>query len=145
VGSRDLGSGALVYSGSTTSNYNFYLGDGILSIGNMLGFYRTGSLAVGGYEVDYDLTNYVLRNGIDLEGSLDFRIFGGRTTWQLSVVDTRFFGDELFVERYNDIALSFGTCRQRGSSTLRALRLGITGTLGENDYRGMEINFGYWF
>lgn len=145
VSSRDLGSSAWVYSGSAISNYNFYIGDLIISIGNMLGAHKTGSVEISGYDIDYDLTNYVLRNGISLESSLNYRLFGSPTTWQFSVVDTRFFGDDLFIERYNDIALSFGTRHEPGSPIWKTMRLGVTATLGENGYQGWRANFGYRF
>jgi hypothetical protein len=77
---------------------------------------------------------------------LPFKVFGGEgTSWQLSLVDTRFFGDDLYVEYYNDIALSVGRRQRPGDPSWKNWRLGITGTWGENNYKGARLNFGYRF
>lgn len=145
VGSRDLGAAALIYSGSITSSYDIYFNDLKFSIGNMFGIYETGAIEIFGFDLDYDLTNYILRNGIGLEGLLDFTVFGHLTSWEISVVDTNFFGDDLYIEHYDDIAFSIGTRHIPGSPSWKSIRIGFTVTIGEKGYLGSRINFGYKF
>ncbi len=143
--SSDLGSMSAIYSVSATSDYRLYFGDLTTTIGNMLGYYLTDSIDAGDYNIDYDLENTIFRNGVAFEGSLGLHIFGEPTSWQLSFVDTRFFGDALFIEQYNDVAISFGSRHRPGSPDWRSMRLGITYTWGENNFNGAQINFGYQF
>lgn len=143
VGSVDLGSAALVYSGSLTSNYNLYWDDIKISIGNMVGYYKTTSVDAGDFEVDYDLTNTMFKNGVGFEGPVNYTIFGNPTSWQFSVAHTLFTGDSLYVDSYFDIAASFGT--RATSSTWDRIRLGLTYTAGNNSFSGFQVNFGYTF
>ena len=145
VGSRDLGSAAHVFSGSVTSNYNIYLGEYTVSIGNMFGVYKTGDIEIGDYKTDYNVVNYVVRNGIELESMFIFDIYDNPISWKFSIVGTQFFGDDLFVEHYGDIALSAGIRHEDESSIWNALRIGVTATVGERDYIGYGVNFGYSF
>jgi hypothetical protein len=143
LGSVDLGAAAIIYSGSLTSNYNLYWDDLKVSIGNMGGYYRTTSIESGDFKLDYDLTNGLIKNGIGVEGPVNFRIFGNPTSWQFSTTHTLFTGDDLFVDQYVDVAFSFGT--RATQSQWDRLRLGVTYTKGNNDFSGFQANFGYTF
>lgn len=143
VGSVDLGSAAIVYSGSLTSNYNLYWDDIKISIGNMGGYYKTTSVDAGDFSVDYDLTNGMFKNGVGFEGPVNFTIFGNPTSWQFSVAHTFFTGDDLYVDSYFDFAFSFGT--RATQSTWDRMRMGVTYTAGNNDFSGFQVNFGYTF
>ena len=143
VGSVDLGSAAIVYSGSLTSNYNLYWDDIKISIGNMGGYYKTTSVDAGDFSVDYDLTNGMFKNGVGFEGPVNFTIFGNPTSWQFSVAHTFFTGDALYVDSYFDFAFSFGT--RATSSTWDKIRMGVTYTAGNNNFSGFQVNFGYTF
>jgi hypothetical protein len=143
AGSSDLGSAAVIYSGSLTSNYNLYWDDIRVSIGNMAAQFQTSSIDSGDYSIDYDLTNTMIKNGVGFEGPLDYTMFGKPTSWQFDVAHTAFFGDELYIDRYVDVSASFGT--RATESALDNLRLGVTYTAGNNSYHGVRVNFGYTF
>lgn len=143
VGSIDLGSAAVVYSGSLSSNYNMHYSDLKFTIGNTAGYFQTKSIDAGDYEIAYDLTNQMIKNGIGVEGPLDFAVFGEGITWQTSIANTQFFGDELYIENYTDISMSFGT--RATDTSWSSLRVGVTYSFGSKDYDGARMNFGYTF
>jgi len=145
VGSRDIGAAALIYSFSATSNYDVYFGDMKTSIGNMIGYYQTESVNIADFDIPYDLTNAMFRNGVIFDGPLNYSIFGEPTGWEASIVDTRFIGDDLFVEWYEDIAFSVGTRPRPDTPLWKRWRFGITVTVGDNDYHGVSMNYGYEF
>ena len=143
AGSVDLGSAAIIYSGSLTSNYNLYFDDIKVSIGNMASQMKTTSVSAGDYSIDYDLSNTMIKNGVGFEGLVDKTIFGNPTSWQFDVANTLFSGDELYVDNYFDISASYGT--RATETALDNMRIGLTYTAGNNSYNGFQINFGYTF
>ena len=143
AGSVDLGSAAVIYSGSLTSNFNLYWDDVKISIGNMASQMKTSSISAGDYSIDYDLSNTMFKNGVGFEGPIDGTIFGNPTSWQLDVANTLFSGDELFVDNYYDISASYGT--RATKTALDNMRIGLTYTVGNNSYSGFQVNFGYTF
>jgi hypothetical protein len=145
VGSVDLGSAALIASGSVTSNYTFDFQNSTLSVANMLGYYKTFSVSAGDYDVKYDLTNYVSRNGLLFNQILPFDVMNQDTSIELAAVNTQFFGDELYVENFTELSATLGTFRRDGLIAWNALRLGFTYTFGENDYQGWRVSLGYRF
>ena len=70
AGSIDLGAAAVVYSGSVTSDIRWNWGGWHFGLGNMAGVYRATSVSVGDYDIDYDLTNVILRNGLSVSRDL---------------------------------------------------------------------------
>lgn len=145
VGSEDLGSAAVVYSASLTSNYNFYLEDLKISLGNMVGYYATESLDAGDYEIDYDLQNGMTKNGLSFEGSTGGTLLDLPTSWQAAVVHSLFWGDDLYIEEFYDLSLTWGTRLANVAATSSSLRVGLSYTVGEKDFDGFRLNFGYTF
>ncbi|QIE43485.1 hypothetical protein [Meridianimarinicoccus aquatilis] len=147
TGSVDLGSLAALYSGSLSSSYKFNWGQTEINIGNMLSYISTTDVsdAIDDYQVDYDLQNTVSRNGVGFSGPLSYKLFGAETTWEASVVNTQIFGDAVYIDNYTDMAVSFGTKQSRNGLTWDAIRIGFTYTVGNNDFQGGRINFGYQF
>lgn len=143
VGSIDMAAAAIVYSGTVTSNYNIYYDDLKFTIGNSVGIIKTDSVSVSDYEIAYNLTNEVMKHGVGVEGPLDFTVYGEPTSWQAAIANTQYFGDSLFVDNYTDFSVSFGT--RATATSWNALRIGLTYTLGTNDYKGARLNFGYTF
>ncbi len=143
VGSRDLGSGAGVYSGSLTTNYNYYWDDLKFTFGLIGAVYKTTSLSISDYELDYDMLNYMLKYGAGVEGSVDMTWFGLPTSWQVNFSGTNFFGDDLYIDTFFDLAASIGT-RAVSKGDWSSLRVGITLTAAEQ-FTGARLNFGYKF
>jgi len=143
AGSPDLGSAAVMYSGSLVSNYNIFWRNSRISIGNMVSGFKAESLDVGDYSTGYDLTNTMIKNGIGFATPLNFKVFGKPTSLEVDAAHTDFFGDEIYIDHYLDLALSFGTY---GTGTdLDNIRVGLTYTAGNNSYEGFMFNVGYVF
>lgn len=144
--SDDLGSAAIVYSGSIASNYNLYYDDLKISVGNMLSYYTTESIDVNDYELDYDLTNQMTKNGIGFEGSTGGQLLQQPTSWQFAVAHTYFWGDELYIDSYFDFGVSWGTRDTDAHNSMNSMRFGLTYTYAnEGDYDGLRLNFGFTF
>ncbi len=145
IGSVDMGSAGVLYSASIKSDYNIYHNDLKINIGNLLGVYKSSSIDAGDFEVDYDLSNHITRNGVSLEGATDKKMFGKPTSWQAAVTHSYVMGDEVFVDSYFDLIISFGTRYSDGGDNWDSLRFGLSATVGNNDYKGFGLNFGYVF
>lgn len=145
VGSEEIGAAGILYSGSITSNFTFNLGDFSFSIGNGITGLQTLPIDYDNTELDYDLTNFVFRNGVGVGGPIDYQVFGEPLTWEAAVVNTQFTGDDLYVENSTDISVSIGTAASRNGLTWDSFRLGLTYTITDTDYDGFRMNFGYQF
>lgn len=140
TGSRDLGSAAQIASASLTSAYTMPMQANALSIGNMIGYYRTLKFSAGGYSFDPDIQNVVLRNGLMYSTPVSW--FGGGFAVEYSFVNTYFTGTELYNRMYNQVGATLGTARSATASSY--LRAGGTYTFSSKG-RGFSLNVGYWF
>lgn len=145
VGSSDLGALAYLYNGSLTSNLHFALPGFELDIGNSAMLSQAGSAEVKGYEFEYDVSNVITRNGATVTRPLSRPLFGHAADLQLAAVNTQFFGDQLFIENYTDLAVSVGLSARPEQTLMNFLRVGLTYSFGDNGYQAGSINFGYQF
>ena len=149
VGSVDLGSVAQLASGSVTSSYGFQLGKYTLTMGNMLGHYKTLPFEYEDYDVDPDIKNTVLRNGLSLNVPVGKMIKG--TSFEFFATDTRYYGSELFIDQYNEFGFSYGFAKikkvEKGDkvkNVMRKMRIGAT-YLYADKATGYSVNFGFSF
>jgi hypothetical protein len=146
TGSQDLGSAGLVASGGITSNLRLPDVHRVrLDLANMVAYYSTSSIAIGHYDVGYDLKNTVFRNGIKLSGDAGWRRWPGPLTWEFDAVRTDFEGSQVYSRSSNEFAVSLGTRKREGHVVWNALRFGATYTLAEHGIHGFQTNFGYTF
>lgn len=139
VYSDDFSSEAIGYGGAVTSRFQFTLGDYTVLVGNHVGYYRAQDVDLFLDEsINYDTQNVLLRNGIIVDGPVP--MFGETLDVQAFVVDTRNFGDDLFVDSYIDIGASANLADLIGYP----VRFGAKGTFGENT-TGFSLNTGYRF
>ena len=76
VGSTDLGSAAGVWSAAINSAVNFDLPAAWqLTVANGLTYISTVPVTIGKYSVDYNLSNFVFRNGFVASHDVGFRLF----------------------------------------------------------------------
>ena len=110
VGSKDMLSGGLLYSGNLTSNVKVPVGSWTYGMTNMVGYIRDFSVKVAGYEVEYDLQNTVFKNGL----SVDYAI---NDKWNVgsSYNYTFYTGTELFIEDYHDVNFALSRKFREGS------------------------------
>jgi len=149
MGSIDLGAVGQILAPSITSSYTWPIRNMKLSMGNMLGQYESMKISYGDYSFDPGISNTVLRNGLMLYIPTDK--FRKNTGIEVFVTDTRFFGNELHIDAYNEIGFSWGSKKIRRKTIkgiiknyLRDLRAGLTFTFSE-DSSGISFNFGYTF
>lgn len=148
TGSIDLGSAGVLYSASLSSNFTVGVAGLDVTLGNLVSYVATApvDLPTGDYDIEYDLQNFVTRNGIEVGGGTSFELFGNPVTWEASAVNTQIFGDDVFIDNYTDLALSIGTQASQNRLTWDALRFGVTYTFASGeDYDGFRVNFGYQF
>jgi len=141
TGSKDLGSMAQMASFSLTSAYVFELSHMDLTIGNMVGYYKTLRFSHDGYSYDPGISNTVLRNGVMLSSPLT--VFGKAMSIEYSLIDTRFSGSELYLSNYHELGVTLGTNRS-ASSARSFLRAGAS-YLFSSKSKGLTVNLGYWF
>jgi hypothetical protein len=103
TGSIDLGSVGAVRSLSLASAYVIPLGQNDLSIGNMVGQYKSMKVTVGDFSYDPKVSNVAFRNGLTFSQRVD--LFGAGRRIEYSFADTRFTGTELFIEQTQELSV----------------------------------------
>jgi hypothetical protein len=145
VGSLDIGAVGGIWSASLTSSLQWQARPGTrLTLGNMASRLQTLPVNVGGYNVSYELTNYMFRNGVIVTQDVG-TWFNRNVQATVFAVDTRFTGDELFIKNYQEYGgyLSFGQSNAGGTSL--PLSIGITLMQADQGYRGFMLNLGSSF
>ncbi len=138
----DLGSTAQLASAGVTSTYYWRLDGYDVGIGNMLSYVTTMPFSYQGYDYDPGISNTVLRNGVVI--SVPTRVRGRKMHFETSLVDTRFFGSELFDDNYQELRFTLGTTRSSSSASTGLFRVGLALRHTPND-NGYKLEFGYWF
>jgi hypothetical protein len=136
VASPDLLSAGQMVSASLTSRYRIDgIGRGYFLVGNMVGYTTTLPTAgLLGADIDPGLKNTILRNGLAYEMPLKLQMGGRAQSLRASYTFTSLQGDDLFLEQFHEVAVSFGV-RSRGGdvrNTFELFRAGLTGTFGSN-------------
>jgi hypothetical protein len=147
AGSLDHGTAGGIWSASITSNLEFRLGERWrLTLGNMYSRLETLPLSYQDYSVSYELANNMFRNGLILSHDVG-EILGRRATVSAFVVDTRFTGDALYVNNYQEYGafIALGDPVQVGAGIRLPVRLGFTYLNGANGYNGFTVNLGMSF
>ena len=145
VESDSFEAASAIYSASINNTF-YLLFDRInISLHNLLSSYRTAKHPYSKYQTIYELENKAMKNAIRMDGSLNLHIFGAPGSWSLVMADTRFYGDTLYMEEYQDLSFSVGTRRRVGSGDWQAIRMGLTYTQGQHGFSGYRVNFGYFF
>jgi hypothetical protein len=150
VGSSDLGSYGQIISGSLTSDFILYASDRMqVSMGNMGAVTKTLPLRYNDYDLDIDYTNQVLRNGFFFSFPMRRKLSGMQISTDVFVVDTRFSGDELFVDNYQEIGITLGPARSADKLNPHVannpIGIGLKYTHAPQDVSAFEVTFGYRF
>lgn len=132
IGSKDLGAAAVIYSGSVTSDLRLPLSkNNEFQLGNMVGYYKTDGITVGDYSIDYNLSNVRFKNGVALAHRFENLPLAGRVFFN----DSRFTGDELFNDSYEEVGFSI----IKPYSKLVSAQLGAS-YLFADGYNGVKLN-----
>lgn len=141
MAATDLDLNGFLWSASLVSNYETKMGELDFSIGNQLTHIRTIPISAN----DYDHQNTILRNGVGLAGPTDIQFFGKAATWEALLVNTQWFGDDVYVSNQTDLGISIGTQNSDNGVKWDSARLGVTLTFTDREYSGFSFNFGYKF
>jgi hypothetical protein len=139
-GSVDLGAGALQYSGGVASRYDIFWKDLQITIGDGVTVAKTVGLDIGSINVNYDLTNELFNNGVQVEGSLPYTMFGEPTSWQVYLMDTAVAGSAVYINHYDEIGVSVGTRHLINTQNWNSLRVGLGVVVGPN-YNAVKLAF----
>jgi hypothetical protein len=140
AGSVDLGGLGAMVSGSLTSHIRVPWGPFAFGMGNMGGIASTiDGIEVAGYSLSYDLQNWNLRNGIYGELALGSEMLGTGLALRLGVSDARFFGDELWLDSYQEIGAAVA-----GGLPFGGFQVGLSYLIGKN-YDGINARVGLRF
>lgn len=140
VGSLDLGGLAVLYNATLTSHMRFSFGPLSLGIGNMGGYTSSiDAVEMAGYSLDYELTNWVTRNGGYVEGNFGSDTLGLGLGWRVHGSDVRFFGDDLYLDNYAEVGTGLGA-----GAILAGLGLDVSYLFGRNT-QGVSARVGLRF
>ena len=141
AGSRDLGSLAGMASASLTSAVTIPFGRFDVAIGDMVGYYKATRVKSGNYGYDPDIQNTVLRNGVVVAQPI--KLVGRAMANEYGLIDTHFFGDDLYVQHTDEVGVSLGTDR-RSSAARGEFRLGAN-YLYAPKAKGFNVSLAYRF
>jgi hypothetical protein len=101
----------------------------------MVGVYRATGVSVGEYDIDYDLTNVILRNGVSVshdltEGPTPLRV-------NAAFIDSRYLGDKLYVKGFDEVSLSLSKGADNGRFGFDRVEVGAAYGFGDNYQRVM--------
>jgi hypothetical protein len=152
VGSPDLGSVGQIISGSLTSDLSLYSDAKVrVGMGNMVGYYQTLPFSFDDYNLGAEVTNVMFRNGLLVSVPLQAKVLGQSTSVDIYLVDTRFTGDELYTDNYQEFGVVFGPRKQfhqlstNASSQIFGVGFKYLYAGGDNDINGFEVAFNYRF
>jgi len=130
-GSVDLGALAALYSVSAVSHARWELDWFRLELKNMIGFSNdAGPIEIEGLNLNYDITNVVLRNGIELSRPLPFGVAGRPARARLFLIDSEYLVDDLFLEHSDEVGIGIGLSDRSGIPAYDPIRLDLSWVVG---------------
>ena len=139
IGSEDMLSGGVLYSGTVTSDLQIPVGKFTYGITNMVGYIRDYSLKVDDYEVEYDLQNNVFKNGVSVRWD-----FAEKWALNGSYAYTFYTGSELFIDDYHDTGVALVRKFEKGSF-FSGMALVGNYAFGSNDYQAYRVGINLLF
>ena len=96
-------------------------------------------IEIADYSLSYELQNWNLRNGIYGEMALGSELLGTGMTVRLGASDARFFGDELWLDAYQEIGAQLA-----GGLPFGGFQVDVSYRTGR-DYDGVDARIGLRF
>jgi hypothetical protein len=142
--SNEVSSGALYLVGLSSRYKLAPVGRGHIIIGNAVTYSSSLHLEAGDFETP-KIQNTSLRNGIAYQVPVG-RVLGRQGTLRASYTYTHVLGDDLFVDQYHEVSLSYGVGSREASVRQigETLRLGVNGAFG-HDFTAVSLTAGYRF
>jgi hypothetical protein len=144
AGSIDVGALGVLYGFTLTNHMRLFEWRGMrLAMGNMAGFTKSvDGIKIGDYELTYDITNPVLRNGGYVEGEFD--LFGIPAGWKVFGSNMLLFGDDLFAESQNEVGAQLSTLGRVGDKPYEAIGFSVS-YLFSDDYDAVSLRLRFRF
>lgn len=139
IGSEDMLSGGILYSGTLTSDLQIPVGEFTYGLTNMVGYIRDYSLKVDDYEIEYDLQNTVFKNGVSVRWD-----FADKWALNGSYAYTFYTGSELFIDDYHDTGLALIRKFEKGGF-FSGMALVGNYAFGSNDYQAYRVGINLLF
>jgi hypothetical protein len=147
VYSEDLGSVGHILQGSITSRYVINgVGRGKFVIGNMVGYAQTLDTPGTSANINPDLKNWSLRNGIAYDLPLKARLFSRGSSMRASYAFTQYLGSDLRNNSFHEATLSFGLRGREDSprATRDLIRINFS-TIQARDFSSYTVGVGFRF
>jgi hypothetical protein len=144
AGSIEVGALGVLYGFTLTNHMRLFEWRGMrLAMGNMAGFTNSvDGIKIGDYELTYDITNPVLRNGGYVEGEFD--LFGISAGWKVFGSNMLLFGDDLFAESQNEVGAQLSTLGRVGDKPYEAIGFSVS-YLFSDDYDAVSLRLRFRF
>jgi hypothetical protein len=98
-----------------------------------------------GYQLNYDITNYLVRNGFEVERPLPGHLLGHPLFARLSFSDNWILGSDVFTDHFDEVGLHLGTIRSLGSGAVHDRgSVSLTYSVAPN-YHALRVSLGYSF
>lgn len=139
IGSEDMLSGGALFGGSIASNLKIPVGNWEFGMTNLAGIIKDFSLKVADYEIEYDLQNYAFKNGLSVAYN-----FTDKYSTMLEYNYTFYTGDDLFIDKYNEITFYLTRLFEKGSF-VEGISLVGNYTFDGDIYKAYKVGFNILF
>ncbi|MGQ3227913.1 MAG: hypothetical protein ACT6R2_03330 [Blastomonas fulva] len=147
VYSENAGSLGHILQGSITSRYVIDgIGRGRLIVGNMVGYGQTLDTPGTQANINPDLKNWSLRNGVAYDLPLKARLFSRGSSMRASYAFTQYFGSDLRNDSFHEATISFGIRGREDSvrATRDLIRINFS-TIQARGYSTYSAGIGFRF
>ena len=141
-----LAAGAMWYAGLSSRYKIAPVGKGHIVIGNGVGYTQSIDIESDDKFQSADVSNVAIRNGIAYQLPVGQRIFDRTGTLRTSYAYTFLEGDELFLDNYHEVNVSYGVGSAETTTrhVIETFRLGAGATFGD-DYTSWNFTAGFRF
>jgi hypothetical protein len=142
--SNEVSSGALYLVGVSSRYKLAPVGRGHIIIGNAITHSSSLHIEAGDFATP-KIENTAFRNGVAYQVPFG-RFLGRQGTARASYTYTRLIGDDVFVEQYHEVSLSYGVGSREAAvkQVGETLRFGVNGAFG-HDFTAVSLTAGYRF
>jgi hypothetical protein len=133
VGSVDVGAVAAMYTVSAVNHMRFDFDEYRVDMRNLVGVANTTSgLEISGIKLEYDLTNVVLKNGLELSRPIPVRGWARGLRGRAFLTGSHYFVDELWLENSAEIGLGIAAANKAGVRTYDPVSFDVSYVVGSS-------------
>jgi len=144
-GSLSLATLGSFVSGGLLSNINIPMWNFVLSVADYGGYFATIPLTWGGIRFNYNLHNWVIKNGIAMTTCNELNICGIPFNFSINFTDTLYRGDTLFIKHYDEVGFSIIANCLSNLFDYDSLILNAAYQFGQKNYQAYIGSLAYQF